>query len=109
MLNREIETFLAVVAAGSVNKAARLLNITQSSVSQRLKKLEEDVGSVLIDRRKGGRSIQLTHAGESWFWQRKSDHQGEPNFDHRDQSSTPAVLSCMWLLFLPSFSVSFSL
>ena len=28
MLNREIETFLAVVAAGSVNKAARLLNIT---------------------------------------------------------------------------------
>ena len=34
MLNREIETFLAVVAAGSVNKAARLLNITQSSVSQ---------------------------------------------------------------------------
>ena len=67
MLNREIETFLAVVAAGSVNKAARLLNITQSSVSQRLKKLEEDVGSVLIDRRKGGRSIQLTHAGESFF------------------------------------------
>ena len=67
MLNREIETFLAVVAAGSVNKAARLLNITQSSVSQRLKKLEEDVGSVLIDRRKGGRSIQLTHAGEPGF------------------------------------------
>ncbi len=67
MLNREIETFLAVVAAGSINKAARLLNITQSSVSQRLKKLEEDVGSVLIDRRKGGRSIQLTHAGESFF------------------------------------------
>lgn len=67
MLNREIETFLAVAAAGSINKAARLLNITQSSVSQRLKKLEEDVGSVLIDRRKGGRSIQLTHAGESFF------------------------------------------
>lgn len=67
MLIREIETFLAVVAAGSINKAARLLNITQSSVSQRLKKLEEDVGSVLIDRRKGGRSIQLTHAGESFF------------------------------------------
>ena len=60
MLIREIETFLAVVAAGSINKATRLLNITQSSVSQRLKKLEEDVGSVLIDRRKGGWLTTIT-------------------------------------------------
>ena len=69
MLNREIETFLAVVAAGSVNKAARLLNITQSSVSQRLKKLEEDVGSVLIDRRKGGwlTTITLPHERQLHF------------------------------------------
>jgi DNA-binding transcriptional LysR family regulator len=67
MLNRGIETFLAVVAGGSINSAARMLNITQSSVSQRLKKLEDEIGYVLIDRRKGGRTIRLTPAGESFF------------------------------------------
>ena len=44
-----------------------------------------------------------------WFRQCKFDHQGQPNFDHPGHSSAAAVLSCIWLLFLPSLSVSFSL
>ena len=49
------------------------------------------------------------HPEGPWFRQCKSDNQGQPNFDHPGHSSAAAVLSCIWLLFLPSLSVSFSL
>jgi LysR family transcriptional regulator, chromosome initiation inhibitor len=40
----------AVVRTGSFEQAAKLLNVTQSAVSQRIKQLEERVGSLLIVR-----------------------------------------------------------
>lgn len=40
----------AVVQAGSFEKAARTLNVTPSAVSQRVKQLEERLGTVLIAR-----------------------------------------------------------
>ncbi len=52
----------AVVEAGSVTSAARLLNLTQAAVSLQLKRLEETFGFRLVDRsRKGAR---LTAQGE---------------------------------------------
>lgn len=45
-----IRAVAAVVEAGSFEKAARLLNVTPSAVSQRVKQLEERLGVVLIER-----------------------------------------------------------
>ncbi len=50
----------AVVREGRFDAAAKSLNVTQSAVSQRIKQLEEKVGSVLIVR---GRPCVPTEAG----------------------------------------------
>ncbi|CAM2157120.1 HTH-type transcriptional regulator ArgP [Pararobbsia alpina] len=45
-----LEALAAVVTHGSFGRAARALNVTPSAVSQRVKLLEERVGSVLVTR-----------------------------------------------------------
>lgn len=62
----KIETFLTIVRAKSISKAAELLFVSQGTVSQRLIALEEEVGFVLIERSKGIRSIKLTPKGEKF-------------------------------------------
>lgn len=48
----QLRTFATVVAEGSFEAAARLLHVTPSAVSQRIKALEETVGQVLVSRSK---------------------------------------------------------
>ena len=62
-------TFIMVAETGSFIEAARRLNITQSTVSARIKRLEEELGRELFARSKGG--ANLTSAGEQ-FRYRKS-------------------------------------
>lgn len=59
----KIESFLKIIEAGSINKAAEELFISQSTLSDRLTTLEEGVDAILIKRRRGTRSIELTEAG----------------------------------------------
>jgi len=47
---RQLETFVAIVRCGSFNKAADLLNSTQSTVSARIQELEQALGVMLFDR-----------------------------------------------------------
>lgn len=54
-------TFLAVVASGNFIAAAASLHVTQSAVSLRVKRLEEQLGQTLFERGKGG--VSLTPAG----------------------------------------------
>lgn len=54
-------TFLLVVETGSFAGGAQRLNVTQSTVSTRIKVLEEQVGARLFVRSKGG--VALTPAG----------------------------------------------
>lgn len=56
-----IQTFLAVVESGNLNKAAERLNVTQSTVTARLDALEGALGQVLLVRSRRG--AQLTRAG----------------------------------------------
>ena len=51
----------AVVQTGGFEKAARVLNVTPSAVSQRVKQLEERLGTVLIER---GSPCVATEQGE---------------------------------------------
>lgn len=55
-----LSAIAAVVREGSFERAARALNVTPSAVSQRVKLLEERIGSVLIAR---GQPCTATEAG----------------------------------------------
>lgn len=61
MNQSSLQTFIAIIEAGSLVKASERLNITQSSVTMRLKALEDEVGQKLIVRQKSG--VSLTAAG----------------------------------------------
>ena len=50
ILHPQIETFLAILEEGSFEEAARRLSITPSAVSQRLRDLEDRLGTTLIVR-----------------------------------------------------------
>lgn len=57
----EIETFRALMRAGSTRKASALLHVTQPAVSQSLKRLEAQAGMVLFSRT-GGRLVATPEA-----------------------------------------------
>lgn len=59
-----IRTFLEIITAGSFIEAAGRVNVTQSAVSLRVKRLEEELGQSLFTRSKSG--IELTPAGEQF-------------------------------------------
>lgn len=56
-----LECLAAIVESGGFEKAAQRLHVTQSAVSQRLRALEEQVGSVLVVR---SRPLRPTRAGQ---------------------------------------------
>lgn len=58
----QLETFLAVAEERSFSRAAQRLHRTQPAVSQVVRKLEESVGEILLDR--ASRDGSLTAAGE---------------------------------------------
>lgn len=57
-----LRSFVAVIDMGGVTRAAGALNLTQSAVSMQLKRLEENLGTSLLDR--SARRIGLTASGE---------------------------------------------
>lgn len=59
-----LRTFLEVAATGSFGAAAGRLFVTQSAVSLRIHRLEEQLGRPLFDRSKGG--VALTSAGREF-------------------------------------------
>ena len=46
----QLEVFIAVAEEGSFSRAAERVFRTQSAVSQAVKKLEDELGSLLLDR-----------------------------------------------------------
>lgn len=56
-----LECLAAIVEEGGFERAAQRLNVTQSAVSQRLRTLEAQVGSVLVVR---SRPLRPTNAGQ---------------------------------------------
>ena len=94
-------TFLTVAETGSFIDAARRMNITQSTVSARIKGLEDLLGRPLFERSKA--SAALTPAGEQFrkhalalvrVWQHAQLEVGL-SAEHRDHLSVGAVDS-LW-------------
>ncbi|MDO4849881.1 MAG: LysR family transcriptional regulator [Coriobacteriia bacterium] len=63
MTSLEIEAFLATVKCGTLTKAAEFLHISQPCLSTRLNQLEAEMGCMLVVRRKGIKSVELTEKG----------------------------------------------
>lgn len=61
-----IDIFLSIVEHGTISRAADVLFLSQSTVSTRLKVLEEELGTPLIKRKKGQRYIELTPYGKAF-------------------------------------------
>ncbi len=57
-----IRTFLEISDCGNFNRAAETLNVTQSTVSARVKSMEETFGRSLFKRSHSG--VELTYAGQ---------------------------------------------
>jgi DNA-binding transcriptional LysR family regulator len=63
MLDLELlRSFVSVVDAGGFTRAGERVHRTQSTVSQQIKRLEDDVGQTLLDRT--GKEVTPTEAGE---------------------------------------------
>lgn len=59
-----IDTFLAIAAKGSFHAAAEALNVTQTTVSARIRVLEQELAMSLFERGRGG--TQLSAAGRQF-------------------------------------------
>ncbi|KAI3596904.1 Transcriptional regulator, LysR family [Cupriavidus necator H850] len=57
-----LQSFVAVAESGSFTRAAQRVHLTQSTVSQQVRRLEDQLGCVLLDR--GGRYVTTTPEGE---------------------------------------------
>jgi DNA-binding transcriptional LysR family regulator len=59
----DARTFVAVVEAGSLSRAAAELNLTQPAVTRRVQRFERTVGASLLDRRR--RPFAMTQVGRA--------------------------------------------
>ncbi|MFC6300255.1 transcriptional regulator CynR [Pseudomonas sp. CCM 7893] len=64
MLLRHIRYLLAVAEHCNFTRAAEALHVSQPTLSQQIKQLEDTLGAPLLDRT--GRSVRLTDAGEAY-------------------------------------------
>ena len=63
MLDLELlRSFVSVVDAGGFTRAGERVHRTQSTVSQQIRRLEEDLGQTLLNR--NGKDVTLTEPGE---------------------------------------------
>lgn len=65
MNTKQLQYVLTLANEGSFSKAADVLNITQPSLSQYIKKIEREVGAELFDRTNG--DVRLTDAGRAYI------------------------------------------
>src|SRR5690606_13104490 len=61
MDTKYMQSFVAVVEAGSFAEAARRLDLTSAAIAARVKALEHDMGVTLVQR--SGRSVKPTESG----------------------------------------------
>lgn len=63
----EIEAFLTIVETGNISSASEKLFLSQSTVSHRLKLLEDELDIQLLIRNKGHRIVELTPYGKEFI------------------------------------------
>ena len=101
----EIETFRALMRAGTTRKAAQLLQITQPAVSQSLKRLESQAGLVLFQRTSG----RLVATPEAQALMQEVDRAfiGMESIEHRLRSLRDFGLGRLEISCYPAFGLGF--
>ena len=62
---RSLQYLIAIAEHGSFTRAAEALYVSQPTLSQQIKQLEESLQTPLLDR--SGRTVKLTDAGEIYL------------------------------------------
>lgn len=62
---RQLRYFIAIVEEKSISAAARRLHISQPPLSQQMKAMEEELGTILLER--SGKSMVVTDAGKTLY------------------------------------------
>ena len=101
----EIETFRALMRAGSTRKAAALLHVTQPAISQSLKRLEAQAGMVLFQRT-GGRLVPTPEARALWT-EVERVFIGMEAIEHRMRSLRDFGTNQLELSCYPAFGLGF--
>ncbi len=68
LLKKQMEYLQAVIETGNFYLAAEKCHVSQSAISQQIKKLEDELDVQLLDRH--NRTFSLTPAGEHFFIER---------------------------------------
>lgn len=86
----QIETFLMIVKSRSFSKAADELNITQPTVTARIKNLENELNCKLF--KKSGKDMVVTKEGDIFIeYATKILHYMKQSIEMIDQSKTPII------------------
>jgi DNA-binding transcriptional LysR family regulator len=91
---RHLRYFVAVADAGTFTRAAKRMFVAQPTLSQQIRRLEEMVGSPLLQRRREG--LRLTRAGVALLEESRAilslvDQGGEPRpAGSRTRAAAPA-------------------
>lgn len=109
LLPEEMTTFLCVVRAGGLLKAAELLHVSQSTVSYRLGALEKRLGQTLVNRSRGGGGISLTASGRLFLplaerWEELAGEAGRLQSAQRFQVTVGAAHAVARYLLPPLYA-----
>lgn len=105
MLLRELEVFRTVMAAGSGNKAAALLGISQPAVSQAIKRLEESAGFALFARLRG--RLQPTPEARALLLEVERTLVGMSAIEHRMRALKQFGVNRLAIAAYPAFGLTF--
>lgn len=99
---KQLRTFLAVAAYGSVTRAAEKLHIVQPALSRQIQMLEDDLGTPLFQR--VGHGMQLTDAGHLLVVRAKRALEELELAKHEIMSSPESINGTVVVGLLPSVS-----
>ena len=110
----QMRYFLSVANQGSISKAAKVMGISQQSMSNAMKALENDLGIQLLAR--GNKGVSLTHNGEifkryadeMWITHQKMMRALNLNQESGEQTRLRmGTVKALSMGFLPPFIVDF--
>lgn len=102
---REIETFRAVMAAGTTTKAAALLGVSQPAVSQAIARLEAAAGFALFVRARS--RLQATPEAKALLVEVERAFVGLSSIEHRMRALRQFGVNRLAIASYPAFGLSF--
>lgn len=97
---RDLRTFTTVVEVGGITRAAERLHLVQSAVSQSVKRLERELGVVLLERRPEG--VRATQAGAALADYARAIHNGVARAEREMAAFRDLERGNVWMGIMPT-------